>query len=351
MREDAAHAGNERPWGAWDPVAGVGTDEPSRVRGDPGPYTDSVCLSAKRRKYVLGERCTDSRVRRSTGRPPARENNRFAGFEKRTSCPPFPSNANPRGWLDPGGGPATNPASATCFRPRDSAGFQWPPCPGRGRLWVVPDTPAGPAGTGASFGRPGERGHPRAPEPMARNPNKKRCGAKNRAGTPCRRWAVVGRTRCKLHGGGSPRLERLGVRRPPGRPITHGRYSKKPRRSLLDAMHELQDFLAPGGRDDGIRYLKGLFSALLNEATSLDDPILTGPRGRDIPAALIDRIARLVGKRHKIIWQHRFLLAPRHVEAVYLAMGRIVAELVEPDRQGAARERLVGLLKHYGERH
>jgi glucans biosynthesis protein len=31
-----------------------------------------------------------------------------------------------------------------------------------------------------------------------------RCGAKTRAGTPCRCPAVSGRTRCRIHGGRSP---------------------------------------------------------------------------------------------------------------------------------------------------
>jgi hypothetical protein len=30
-----------------------------------------------------------------------------------------------------------------------------------------------------------------------------KCGAKNRQGTPCQRWALAGRTRCRLHGGKS----------------------------------------------------------------------------------------------------------------------------------------------------
>ena len=40
-----------------------------------------------------------------------------------------------------------------------------------------------------------------------------RCGAKTRAGTPCRRPALRGRTRCRLHGGlstGAPRGRRNG---------------------------------------------------------------------------------------------------------------------------------------------
>jgi hypothetical protein len=28
-----------------------------------------------------------------------------------------------------------------------------------------------------------------------------KCGARTRAGTPCRRWSIKGKTRCRLHGG------------------------------------------------------------------------------------------------------------------------------------------------------
>ena len=41
----------------------------------------------------------------------------------------------------------------------------------------------------------------------------KRCGARNRAGQPCRCPAIRGRCRCRLHGGlstGAPRGERNG---------------------------------------------------------------------------------------------------------------------------------------------
>jgi hypothetical protein len=40
-----------------------------------------------------------------------------------------------------------------------------------------------------------------------------RCGARTRAGTPCRCPAIRGRTRCRIHGGmspGAPRGERNG---------------------------------------------------------------------------------------------------------------------------------------------
>ena len=40
--------------------------------------------------------------------------------------------------------------------------------------------------------------HKRRTEPMLASP---RCGAKTRAGTPCRSPAVSGKARCRMHGG------------------------------------------------------------------------------------------------------------------------------------------------------
>ena len=52
----------------------------------------------------------------------------------------------------------------------------------------------------------------------------RRCGAKNRAGHPCRQAAVRGRGRCRMHGGargsGGPRGNRNGRFR-------HGRYTRE----------------------------------------------------------------------------------------------------------------------------
>jgi hypothetical protein len=53
-------------------------------------------------------------------------------------------------------------------------------------------------------------------------PNRPFCGAKNRQGAPCRRPPAVGRTRCRLHGGSTPR----GWQSPHWK---HGRYSSATR--------------------------------------------------------------------------------------------------------------------------
>lgn len=66
-----------------------------------------------------------------------------------------------------------------------------------------------PKRRGRQPGEPGRRGNPRL------------CGAKNRAGEPCRALAIKGRTRCRLHGGRSP----AGIGHPR---YVHGFYSRYP---------------------------------------------------------------------------------------------------------------------------
>lgn len=62
--------------------------------------------------------------------------------------------------------------------------------------------------------------HPRNTGPMTASP---RCGAKTRAGTPCRAPAVAGKTRCRMHGGakgsGAPKGNQNALR--------HGLYSRE----------------------------------------------------------------------------------------------------------------------------
>ena len=64
----------------------------------------------------------------------------------------------------------------------------------------------------------------------------RRCGAKARStGQPCLRWAAIGHTRCKFHGGAKGS----------GRPQVHGKYSEQRRRqesALRVARHLLRHF-------------------------------------------------------------------------------------------------------------
>ena len=65
-----------------------------------------------------------------------------------------------------------------------------------------------------------ERRKPRNPIDDLLDPphTSQRCGAKLRGkDAVCQRWAAVGRTRCRLHGGAPGS----------GRPPTHGRYTAK----------------------------------------------------------------------------------------------------------------------------
>jgi hypothetical protein len=62
-----------------------------------------------------------------------------------------------------------------------------------------------------------------------------RCGARTRAGTPCRRWAILPQGRCNLHGGKS----RRGLCHPNFR---HGRRSKDFLAQMYGWRMELETF-------------------------------------------------------------------------------------------------------------
>jgi hypothetical protein len=69
-----------------------------------------------------------------------------------------------------------------------------------------------------------------------------RCGARTRAGRPCRTPPVTGRARCRMHGGakgsGAPRGNRNALK--------HGRYTaaaKAERQALMDLFRLVRDTL------------------------------------------------------------------------------------------------------------
>lgn len=55
------------------------------------------------------------------------------------------------------------------------------------------------------------------------------CGAKTRAGLPCRLPPVKGRTRCRMHGGSTPRSNRGGAPKGNRNAVVHGYYSAEAR--------------------------------------------------------------------------------------------------------------------------
>ena len=78
---------------------------------------------------------------------------------------------------------------------------------------------------------------------LANMANAPRCGARTRAGHPCRQAAVTGRARCRMHGGakgsGGPRGQRNGNYR-------HGLWIRKrleERRKLLAEIRQIRAFL------------------------------------------------------------------------------------------------------------
>ena len=69
----------------------------------------------------------------------------------------------------------------------------------------------------------------------------KRCSAKTRAGTPCQKPALSGKTRCQLHGGrgGAPSGQRNGNYRT-------GQFTKEARQAKSDAVARIRTLINLG---------------------------------------------------------------------------------------------------------
>ncbi|WP_232341280.1 HGGxSTG domain-containing protein [Burkholderia pseudomallei] len=128
---------------------------------------------------------------------------------------------------------------------------------------------------------------------------KKCCGAKTRAGTPCKRSPLAGKRRCKLHGGTS-----TGAGRParPGNQNArkHGLYSNR----LTDDEKELVALMPVGTLDDEIRLARMLLMRTMeaeetDERLMMIDRVILRKPGLDVtyrPPQYLEHIIRLLGR-------------------------------------------------------
>ena len=87
------------------------------------------------------------------------------------------------------------------------------------------------------------------------------CGARNRQGEPCQRPPLKGKTRCKLHGGATPKGQRNAVK--------HGIYTK----TLSDEERAFYDSIEIGSLDNEIRFAKIMLNrAIETNAAIREDP-------------------------------------------------------------------------------
>lgn len=87
------------------------------------------------------------------------------------------------------------------------------------------------------------------------------CGAKNRQGEPCQRPPLAGKTRCKLHGGATPKGLKNAVK--------HGIY----RKTLSDEEQAMWLDIQVGSVDDEIRMMK----IMMNRAIETNAAIRAAP--------------------------------------------------------------------------
>ena len=113
------------------------------------------------------------------------------------------------------------------------------------------------------------------------------CGAKTRAGTPCKKYAMSN-GRCRLHGGTSP-----------GRPIIHGRYSVKHRQSLHDKMQEFLEDPAPASLMGELAVQRAFLQDFLGKITDQAIDVKVTQHVFDMTDAisrLVERISRMLNQ-------------------------------------------------------
>jgi hypothetical protein len=107
------------------------------------------------------------------------------------------------------------------------------------------------------------------------------CGAKNRQGEPCKLRPMVGKQRCRLHGGKTPKGKHTG-------PLKHGLYSV----ALNDEERELWDDMKLGNVDDEIR----LCRIQLRRAMNLEVEVSKSPNDvKNLAGAELVEIRRSTG--------------------------------------------------------
>jgi hypothetical protein len=180
------------------------------------------------------------------------------------------------------------------------------------------------------------------------------CGARTRAGTPCARHPVPGATRCKLHGGLSPR----GIASPT---FKHGRHSRHlPTRlaaryqaamtdpqllelrsevALMDArVDDLLSRIAAGNSADAWEAAQTAYADLLSASRSTDrlaataalDALGAALNGRD-DAALWAEVSEVVDLRRRLVESERKQMIASEqfvaVAEIMSLMGAIVASV------------------------
>lgn len=134
------------------------------------------------------------------------------------------------------------------------------------------------------------------------------CGAQNRQGEPCQRPRLKGKTRCKLHGGATPKGQRNAQ--------THGIYTK----TLSPEERAMYDSIEIGTVDNELRFVR----IMLNRAIEENAAYRKAPNDpKNLAGFELTEITRVTGdgggKAKTNITQHR----PDSFARIDRLMGRI----------------------------
>jgi hypothetical protein len=173
----------------------------------------------------------------------------------------------------------------------------------------------------------------------------KRCSARNRAGEPCRAFAVRGATVCIAHGGAAPQVRAAAARR-----VEAAKLSKDIGRTLEDVERSLLD--AGVGPADTLADASTRAAAMMVVASSrLEELTTEGPNGEsaDVVAELYERWVALAAKVSKLaldanIDERRVAILDREAEAIGAVLDALRGTVLAWLRSQGAEPTVVGAL-------
>ena len=162
------------------------------------------------------------------------------------------------------------------------------------------------------------------------------CGAKTRPGTPCARQPARGRTRCRLHGGATPR----------GRASPHfktGKYSSFLPERLIARYEE-------GQADPDLRSFDRDIATLEVRIHELRQQLVYGsPESKPIWEMMAKAImvkSRVLGQQSKLLVDKRQMISVERLMTLLAAIQRVISRHVpDPQTRAAINEAIHELLE------
>lgn len=150
------------------------------------------------------------------------------------------------------------------------------------------------------------------------------CGAKTRSGEPCQNYPMDN-GRCRMHGGRNvedKRNEIASTRRPPGRPPSHGRYSKYLKETLKEKYEEFENDPDILSLKSELAQMRALLARYLEDISG-EDKCKDSDLGNT--NMLVSEIRKLAHTINGIELSRKLALTPEEIKRILGAIADVIS--------------------------